>query len=83
LRGARKAAGRLAISGIGFSVAYFFDADHGQARRQQAMDLIARVTHRNDVVEESGGWANRPRFVPSAQSGVPFRRPVHAVHSAP
>jgi hypothetical protein len=40
---ARKSAGRLAISGLGFSVAYFFDPDHGSARRQQAREMVGHA----------------------------------------
>jgi hypothetical protein len=40
---ARKSAGRLALSGLGFSVAYFFDPDHGAARRKQAVELVNHV----------------------------------------
>jgi hypothetical protein len=44
---ARKSAGRLAISGVGFSVAYFFDPEQGSARRKHAVELaghLRRVT---------------------------------------
>jgi len=40
---ARKSAGRLALSGLGFSVAYFFDPDHGDARRKQAVEVVNHV----------------------------------------
>jgi hypothetical protein len=40
---ARKSAGRLFVSGIGFSVAYFLDPDHGKTRRKRALDLMAHV----------------------------------------
>jgi hypothetical protein len=39
----KKSAGRLLVSGIGFSAAYFLDSEHGKARRQQAWDLIDHV----------------------------------------
>jgi hypothetical protein len=42
-RRARKSAGRLALSGLGFSVAYFFDPDHGGARRKQAVEVVNHV----------------------------------------
>jgi hypothetical protein len=37
---ARKSAGRVVLSGLGFSVAYFFDPDHGSARRKQAVEVV-------------------------------------------
>ena len=40
---ARKSAGRLVISGLGFSVAYFFDPEHGSARRKQAVEVVNHV----------------------------------------
>ena len=40
---ARKSAGRLVISGLGFSVAYFFDPDHGSARRKQAKEMVGHL----------------------------------------
>jgi hypothetical protein len=40
---ARKSAGRLAVSGLGFSVAYFFDPDHGSARRKQALVVANHI----------------------------------------
>jgi hypothetical protein len=39
----KKSAGRLLVSGLGFSAAYFLDSEHGKARRQQAWDLIDHV----------------------------------------
>jgi hypothetical protein len=33
----------LVASGLGFSVAYFFDPDHGSARRKQAVELANHV----------------------------------------
>jgi hypothetical protein len=42
-RRTRKSAGRLVVSGLGFSAAYFLDAEHGKARRQQVWDLVDHV----------------------------------------
>jgi hypothetical protein len=39
----KKSAGRLLLSGIGFSAAYFLDAEHGRVRRQQAWNMVDRV----------------------------------------
>jgi hypothetical protein len=33
----------LALSGLGFSVAYFFDPDHGGARRKQVVEVVNHV----------------------------------------
>ncbi len=30
----------MVLSGLGFSVAYFFDPDHGSARRKQAVEVV-------------------------------------------
>ncbi len=40
---ARRSTGRLVISGLGFSVAYFLDPDHGSARRKQAMAMVNQM----------------------------------------
>jgi hypothetical protein len=43
VRHAKRSAGRLLVSGIGFSAAYFLDPDHGAARRKQAVDVLRRA----------------------------------------
>ncbi len=42
-RHARRSGARLIFSGIGFSLAYFLDPDHGPARRQHALEFISRA----------------------------------------
>ena len=42
-RKARRSAGRLFVSGIGFSAAYFLDPDHGTARRKRAVEFLQRT----------------------------------------
>jgi hypothetical protein len=39
----KRSTGRLLIAGLGFSVAYFFDAAQGRDRRQKTMEVIRRV----------------------------------------
>jgi hypothetical protein len=39
----RRSTARLLIAGLGFSVAYFFDAAQGRARRKQLVGVIRRV----------------------------------------
>ena len=40
---AKKSAGRLLVSGLGFAAAYFLDPDHGKARRGQAFQFIDHI----------------------------------------
>ena len=49
---ARKSTGRLLVSGLGFSVAYFFDPDHGSARRKQAIEVVNQVRRAGAHVKE-------------------------------
>ncbi len=58
---ARKSTGRLVISGLGFSVAYFFDPDHGSARRKQAMEVVNHVRRAQGRREEPAQSDRRPR----------------------
>ena len=54
-RKAKKTAGRLLVSGLGFSAAYFLDPDHGHARRKRAwesFDLLLR--RRADSARDAG-----------------------------
>ena len=70
----KKAAGRLLLSGIGFSAAYFFDAEHGRARRQQALELVdhvrrsraAKMGHGRPEVDTPAADVSRPDFARSA-----------------
>jgi hypothetical protein len=70
----KRSAGRLLLSGIGFSAAYFFDAEHGRARRQQAWDVVdhvrksraANVGHGEPGVRTPAVDAARPPFQRSA-----------------
>jgi hypothetical protein len=48
---ARKSAGRVVLSGLGFSVAYFFDRDHGSARRKQAVEVVNHLRRATAVVK--------------------------------
>lgn len=45
----KRSTGRLLMAGLGFSVAYFFDATQGRARRQQIVALVRR-TRQSEVV---------------------------------
>lgn len=42
-RAGRRSA-RWASAGVGYAVAYYLDAEHGAARRQQAVALVRRLT---------------------------------------
>jgi hypothetical protein len=66
---ARKSAGRLAVSGLGFSVAYFFDPDHGSARRKQAVVLANQVRRAAAHVKSRRGQkATRAQTPPQTQT---------------
>jgi hypothetical protein len=45
-RHAKRSAGRLLLSGVGFSAAYFLDPDQGPARRRQASNFFRRTRQR-------------------------------------
>jgi hypothetical protein len=58
----KKSAGRLLVSGLGFSAAYFFDSEHGKARRQQAWALIDHVRRSRvaSKADEAGAAGRAP-----------------------
>jgi hypothetical protein len=65
----RKTAGRLMVSGLGFSAAYFFDAEHGQARRRQAWDLVDHIRRSRQSARASvAGRVAPPRASPPPRS---------------
>jgi hypothetical protein len=73
---ARKSVGRLVVSGLGFSVAYFFDPDHGSARRKQAVEwanqvraAASHVKSRRGHKAETSTTTTRPE-APSAQGAT-------------
>jgi hypothetical protein len=70
-RHAQRSVGRLLVSGLGFSVAYFFDPDKGQVRRANAISLIGRLrrSRAGKVVEESGPGLGEA-------TGAPIHRPL-------
>jgi hypothetical protein len=39
----KRSTGRLLVAGLGFSVAYFFDATQGRARRKQIVAVVRRA----------------------------------------
>jgi hypothetical protein len=45
-RHAKRSAGRILLSGVGFSAAYFLDPDQGPARRRQASSFMKRTRQR-------------------------------------
>jgi hypothetical protein len=61
---ARKSAGRLAVSGLGFSVAYFFDPDHGSARRKQAVVVVNHVWRAATQLKSRRGHNAAPAHTP-------------------
>jgi hypothetical protein len=71
-RRTKKSAGRLLVSGLGFSAAYFFDSEHGKARRQQAWDLVDHI--RRFRVASKSGPAGAAAPVPAVEAkGPPLR----------
>jgi hypothetical protein len=71
-RRTKKSAGRLLISGIGFSAAYFFDTEHGKARRQQAWDLIDHIRRPRvaSIADQAGAEGRAPAI---EAKGPPLR----------
>jgi len=75
---ARKSAGRLAVSGLGFSVAYFFDPDHGSARRKHAVEMVNHVRRAKAQLKSRRGQRVAPTAAPPTMptgsgSAAPFR----------
>jgi hypothetical protein len=52
-RKAKRSAGRLLVSGVGFAAAYYLDPDHGAARRQQAVDVLRRTKRSRQEAKKS------------------------------
>jgi hypothetical protein len=76
----KKSAGRLLLSGIGFSAAYFFDAEHGRARRQQAWDVVDHVRKSRAAKGGHGEPAGKTPAVD--ESRPPFQRSANGPRSA-
>ena len=73
---ARKSAGRLVLSGLGFSVAYFFDPEQGAARRKQAVEVVNHVRRAKARVKSR----RQPPTVPAAPTtGIGARAPLRGV----
>jgi len=68
---ARKSAGRLAVSGLGFSVAYFFDPAHGSDRRKHAVELVNRVRRTKAHVNARRGQKTAAAPTPTTPSTGP------------
>jgi hypothetical protein len=49
-RRVRRTTGRLVVSGLGFGLAYFFDAENGGARREQLRRSLRRTAFTIDSV---------------------------------
>jgi hypothetical protein len=62
---ARKSAGRLAASGLGFSVAYFFDPAHGSDRRKHAVEMVNRARQAKAHVKSRRGQRTAPTSTPA------------------
>lgn len=45
IRRGRKTTGRIVVSALGFSVAYYFDTENGAVRRKRLHDLLRRTVH--------------------------------------
>ena len=73
---ARKAAGRLALSGLGFSVAYFFDPEQGAARRKQAVEVVNHVRRAQAHVKSR---RKSPMSPAAPTSGLIARPPLRGV----
>jgi hypothetical protein len=80
-RKAKKTAGRLLVSGIGFSAAYFLDPDHGQARRKKALGFIDHLLRsRADSARGNGADLTAvPARVADEDSRATFRGTVNGM----
>jgi hypothetical protein len=50
IRRTKRSTGRLAVSALGFSAAYFLDAENGAARRRRLQDFMRRTAADLDEV---------------------------------
>lgn len=64
----KKTAGRLFVSGLGFSAAYFLDPDHGKARRERALGFIDHLLHSR--ADDARGNGIDRRQVPESMAEV-------------
>lgn len=65
-RRAKRSVGRLLVSGLGFSAAYFLDPDHGAARRRRVVEYIHRLGAGTVGMADEAGVT----FEPGASQGT-------------
>ena len=53
-RRARRTTGRILVSALGFGVAYYFDTENGDVRRQRLFKSLRRSAHGLDSALTSG-----------------------------
>jgi hypothetical protein len=78
-RSTRRNAGRLLFSGVGFSLAYFFDPVQGPARRKRASEFVSSRLGQVKVdpdgtlsVAHSNGRSNeQPQFTTNGLAHLP------------
>jgi hypothetical protein len=63
-RRARRTTGRILVSALGFGMAYYFDTEHGQARRKQLQHWLQRTARSIDSVLTSEVGDPPPVFYP-------------------
>ena len=80
---ARRSAGRLIVSGVGFSVAYFLDPAQGAARRRHAVEVISQVRHARAVARTSRGATAVPPTggIPNAEAVGPLSQGANGVRA--
>lgn len=80
---ARKSAGRVVLSGLGFSVAYFFDPDHGSARRKQAVEVVNHLRRAAALVKTRRTQQTPPTATMAAPSlAAPLRGSTNGVRAS-
>jgi hypothetical protein len=79
----KKTAGRLFVSGLGFSAAFFLDPDHGKERRMRALGFVDHLLHSRADAARGNGIDRRQVPEPEAEVGD-LRATFHgAVNGAP
>lgn len=69
-RRAKRSAGRLLVSGLGFSAAYFLDPDHGAARRRRVVEYVRRLGAGTAGIADEAGVTADPGATPGTGTDI-------------
>lgn len=66
-RRARRTTGRILVSALGFGVAYYFDTENGEVRRQRLFKSLRRSALNVDSASAASGAEDPPRILSAAR----------------